>query len=195
MVGIPTYGKRFTLYSKYLNYPGSLAVSSKGDNSYSEVCDFLNLNNTVQVKCLPSHLLLTVPNEHYRFPLTESGPARQSGLRLQWLRLDQLRGREQCQGESTLDTTESLWRGNALQLECRRFSLSVSQRHSISTASNCARCTSGQLKALLVQSFTISFGPQHYSNILSHSHCPFPAIKSQLATALKFKVNNESEYS
>lgn len=48
MVGIPTYGKRFTLYSKYLNYPGSLAVSSNGDSTYSEVCDFLNLNNTVK---------------------------------------------------------------------------------------------------------------------------------------------------
>lgn len=53
MVGIPTYGKRFTLYSKYLNYPGSLAVSSNGDSTYSEVCDFLNLNNTVKVRsCL-----------------------------------------------------------------------------------------------------------------------------------------------
>lgn len=48
MVGIPTYGKRFTLYSKYLNYPGAIAVSSNGDCTYSDLCDFLNLNETVQ---------------------------------------------------------------------------------------------------------------------------------------------------
>jgi GH18 family chitinase len=49
MVGIAAYGKRYTLYSKYLNYPGAIAVSSHADCTYSDVCDFLNLNATVQV--------------------------------------------------------------------------------------------------------------------------------------------------
>lgn len=49
MVGIPTYGKRFTLLSKHLTYPGAAAVSGNPDCSYSDVCDFLNLNETTQV--------------------------------------------------------------------------------------------------------------------------------------------------
>ena len=49
MVGIPAYGKRFTLYSKYLNFPGAIAVSNNPDCTYTDVCDFLNLNDTVKV--------------------------------------------------------------------------------------------------------------------------------------------------
>lgn len=188
MVGIPTYGKRFTLYSKYLNHPGSLAVSSNGDSTYSEVCDFLNLNKTVQVRCFPSTYHWPCQVNIIDFPLTESGPTRQSGLRLQWLRLDKLRGREQHQSEGTLDKAESLWWGNALQLKCRRFSLSL-QRHSISTAPNCARCTYHQLKASCAIN-SLSF---RASLLLSHSHSPLPAIKPQLAVSFCncFKIQGQ----
>ena len=44
MIGIPAYGKRFTLLSTYMNFPGSIAVSGKEDCSYSFVCDFVRLN-------------------------------------------------------------------------------------------------------------------------------------------------------
>nr|XP_027197976.1 acidic mammalian chitinase-like isoform X1 [Dermatophagoides pteronyssinus] len=48
MVGIPTYGKRYTLFHSKINYPGAMAISGGNDMIYSEVCEFLKRKNTVE---------------------------------------------------------------------------------------------------------------------------------------------------
>ncbi|KAJ6217830.1 hypothetical protein RDWZM_008987 [Blomia tropicalis] len=48
MVGIPTYGKRFTLISKDRNHPGAIATGSNGDCTYTDVCIFLRKPETIQ---------------------------------------------------------------------------------------------------------------------------------------------------
>ncbi|OTF70345.1 chitinase-like protein [Euroglyphus maynei] len=90
MVGIPTYGKRYILFHEKVNFPGAMAVSGEDDMTYSEVCNFLRRNNTVEVSKYDS--ISHSPYAHNRREWISFENEQSASQKARWIRMENFGG-------------------------------------------------------------------------------------------------------